>query len=101
MDFDRILEGVRLGEMIVVCDERDGSGEVCVGASRVTPESINFMATHARGLVCRALMDEEMRQLGIPLVGGEGTARRTFGVSIEARHGVSTGISAGDRATTI
>ena len=59
------------------------------------------MATHARGLVCLALTEEKLRALGIPLVAGEGSARRTFGVSIEAKRGVSTGISAADRATTI
>jgi 3,4-dihydroxy 2-butanone 4-phosphate synthase/GTP cyclohydrolase II len=101
MDFERILDEVRRGEMVVVVDDRDGSGELCLAASRVTPEAINFMATHARGLVCLALTEEKLRALGIPLVGGEGNARRTFGVSIEARRGVSTGISAADRATTI
>ena len=101
MDFERLLDEVRKGQMVVVLDDRDGSGEVCVVASRVTPESINFMATHARGLVCLAMTEEKLRTLGIPLVAGEGSARRTFGVSIEARRGVSTGISAADRATTI
>jgi 3,4-dihydroxy 2-butanone 4-phosphate synthase/GTP cyclohydrolase II len=59
------------------------------------------MAMHARGLVCLALSEEKMRSLGIPLVPGDGTARRTFGVSIEAKTGVTTGISAADRACTI
>jgi len=101
MDFERLLDDFRRGEMVVVLDGRDGSGEVCVAASRITPERVNFMATHARGLVCLALTEEKLRALGIPLVAGEGSARRTFGVSIEARRGVSTGISAADRATTI
>jgi 3,4-dihydroxy 2-butanone 4-phosphate synthase / GTP cyclohydrolase II len=101
MDFDQMLDAVRNGRMVVVVDERDGSGEICLAAARVTPEAINFMATHARGLVCLALTEEKLRALGIPLVAGEGSARRTFGVSIEARRGVSTGISAADRATTI
>jgi 3,4-dihydroxy 2-butanone 4-phosphate synthase / GTP cyclohydrolase II len=101
MDFERLLDEIRRGEMVVVLDDRDGSGEVCVAGSRVTPESVNFMATHARGLICLALTEEKLRALGIPLVAGEGSARRTFGVSIEARRGVSTGISAADRATTI
>src|SRR5262245_8258375 len=101
MDFDEILDAVRSGRMVVVVDERDGSGEICLAASRVSPEAINFMATHARGLVCLALTEEKLRALGIPLVAGEGSARRTFGVSIEAKRGVSTAISAADRATTI
>jgi 3,4-dihydroxy 2-butanone 4-phosphate synthase/GTP cyclohydrolase II len=101
MDFERVLDEIRRGAMVVVIDDRDGSGELCLAASRVTPEAINFMATHARGLVCLALTEDKLRALGIPLVGGPGGARRTFGVSIEARQGVSTGISAADRATTI
>ncbi len=91
MDFDQILDAVRNGRMVVVVDERDGSGEICLAATRVAPEAINFMATHARGLVCLALTEEKLRALGIPLVAGEGSARRTFGVSIEAKRGVSTG----------
>src|SRR5512143_1887695 len=101
MDFQNLLDEVRGGQMVVVVDERDGSGEVCLAASMTTPEAINFMATHARGLVCLALTDEKLRSLGISLVAGEGSARRTYGVSIEARRGVTTGISAADRATTI
>jgi 3,4-dihydroxy 2-butanone 4-phosphate synthase/GTP cyclohydrolase II len=101
MDFEDVLDQVRKGRMVVVVDDRDGSGEVCVAASRATPEAINFMATHARGLVCLALTEEKIRALGIPLVAGEGSARRTYGVSVEARRGVTTGISASDRATTV
>ncbi len=100
-DLERILEQVRSGKLMVIVDDRQGIGEVCLAATKVKPEAINFMATHARGLVCLALSEERMRGLGIPLVAGENSARRTFGVSIEARRGVSTGISAADRATTI
>ncbi len=101
MDFEPLFEEVRKGRMVVVVDDRDGSGEVCLAASCVTADAINFMATHARGLVCLAVTEEKMRALGIPLVLGEGSVRRTYGVSIEARRGVTTGISAADRATTI
>jgi 3,4-dihydroxy 2-butanone 4-phosphate synthase / GTP cyclohydrolase II len=101
MEFERVLDQIRKGQMVVVVDDRDGSGEVCLAASRVTAGAINFMATHARGLVCLALTEEKIRALGIPLVAGEGGARRTYGVSIEARRGVTTGISASDRATTV
>lgn len=101
MDFEWLLDELRKGEMVVVVDDRDGSGELCMAGSKVTPAAINFMATHARGLVCLALTEEKLRALGIPLVGGDGAARRSFGVSIEAKRGVSTGISAADRATTI
>jgi 3,4-dihydroxy 2-butanone 4-phosphate synthase/GTP cyclohydrolase II len=98
---ERVLEDVRRGQMIVVVDEEEGVGELCMAATKVTPEAVNFMATHARGLVCLALGEDKMRSLGISLVPGEGSARRTYGVSIEARSGVTTGISAADRATTI
>lgn len=87
--------------MVVIVDERDDDGEVCLAADKVIPEAINFMATHARGLVCLALSEEKLRALGIPLVPGDGTARRNFGVSIESKRGVTTGISAADRAATI
>ena len=101
MKLEPILEDVRHGRMVVLVDRREGGGELCLAADKVTPEAINFMATHGRGLVCLALTEEKMRALGIPLVPGEGTARRSFGVSIEARTGVTTGISAADRARTI
>ncbi len=101
MDFEPILEKVRKGKMVVIVDDRDGSAEVCMAASRISAEAVNFMATHARGLICLALTEEKLRSLGIPLVAGDGGLRRTYGVSIEARRGVTTGISAADRATTI
>ncbi|MEA2626515.1 MAG: 3,4-dihydroxy 2-butanone 4-phosphate synthase / cyclohydrolase [Candidatus Binatota bacterium] len=101
MSVEKVLEDVRRGQMVVVVDEREGGGELCLAADAITPDAVNYMATHARGLVCLALGEEKMRALGIPLVPGEGQSRRTFGVSIEARSGVTTGISAADRATTI
>src|SRR5207244_12123255 len=71
-------------------------------ASRITADGINFLVTHARGLVCLVLGGARMRQLGIPLIGAAaGRAQLAYGASIEARQGVSTGISAADRATTI
>src|SRR5262249_56836642 len=74
---------------------------VCA-AGRVTPAAVNFMATHGRGLVSLALTPDRMRRLGIPLISSERSARLpAYGASIEARRGVSTGISAADRATTI
>src|SRR3972149_2700557 len=76
--------------------------QLCVAAERGTPEEINFMAAHGRGLVCLSLTEERMRKLGIPFMVPEGAGlRRPFGASIEARRGVTTGISAHDRATTI
>lgn len=101
---DEILVDVRAGQMVVLVDERaGGDGVLCAGAERVTPDVINFMATHARGLICLALTDGRMRRLGIPLLGNPlaPTRQPAFGASIEARTGVTTGISAADRARTI
>jgi 3,4-dihydroxy 2-butanone 4-phosphate synthase / GTP cyclohydrolase II len=98
------LERLRAGGVVVLVDDATDpvQGVVACAAARVTPAAINFMATHARGLVSLTLSRERMRQLGIPLLTSElshGAVR--YGASIEARHGVSTGISAADRATTV
>jgi 3,4-dihydroxy 2-butanone 4-phosphate synthase/GTP cyclohydrolase II len=98
------LERLRAGGLVLVVDSalEPPDAAVACAASRVAPEAINFMAMHARGLVCLAMPRERMRRLGIPLMGREerdgGVA---YGASIEARRGVSTGISAADRATTV
>jgi len=99
---DAALDDLRAGRMIILADGAQGEAQLCMAAERVTPDAVNFMATHARGLVCLCLTHERMRALGIPLMVPEGvTGRHPFGASIEARRGVSTGISAADRATTI
>ncbi len=99
---DKALEDLRNGRMVILADGAHGEAQVCMAAELVTPEAINFMATHARGLVCLSLTPERMQAVGIPLMVPEGTGNRApFGASIEARRGVSTGISAADRATTI
>jgi 3,4-dihydroxy 2-butanone 4-phosphate synthase/GTP cyclohydrolase II len=96
------LEDIRRGRMVILADGAHGEADLCMAADRVTAEAVNFMAMHARGLVCLCLTRERMRALGIPLMVPEGAAsRQQFGASIEARRGVSTGISAADRATTI
>lgn len=88
--------------MVVLADGAQGEGQLCLVADAVTGDAVNFMATHARGLVCLCLPEERMRELGIPLMGAESPiSRERFGASIEARRGVTTGISAADRATTI
>ncbi len=101
------IEDIRAGRMVILVDDadRENEGDLCLAAERVTPEAINFMVTHGRGLVCLSLTDERLRQLRLEMMvpdhennSGFGTA---FTVSIEAREGVSTGISAYDRATTI
>ncbi len=101
---DEILADLRAGKMVALVDEREGGdGVLCMAAERVTPDAINFMATHARGLISLALTEGRMRRLGIPLLGNPMAQGRqpAFGASIEARTGVTTGISAGDRARTI
>ena len=100
-----LIDELRHGRMIVLADDedRENEGDLVLAADFVTPESINFMATHARGLICLTLTEERCRQLNLPLMVSEnrspmGTA---FTVSIEAATGVSTGISAADRARTV
>jgi 3,4-dihydroxy 2-butanone 4-phosphate synthase/GTP cyclohydrolase II len=101
---DEILADVRAGAMVALLDDGEaGDGVLCLAAERVTPDAINFMATHARGLICLALTEGRMRRLGIPLLANPASVARqpNFGASIEARKGVTTGISAADRAHTI
>ena len=100
-----ILEELRAGRMVVLVDEedRENEGDLVMAAEFVTPEAINFMVTHGRGLVCLTLTEERCRQLDLPLMSNRnGTAYGTnFTVSIEAAEGVHTGISVADRARTI
>ena len=100
---DEILPDIRAGKMVVLVDESEGcNGAICLAAERVTPEAVNFLAAHARGLICVALTERRMHRLGIPLLGHPSASRQpAFGASIEARYGVTTGISAADRACTI
>jgi 3,4-dihydroxy 2-butanone 4-phosphate synthase/GTP cyclohydrolase II len=98
------LEQLRSGGLVLVIDAATEPAEAILAcaAARVTPAAINFMATHGRGLVCLALGKDRMRQLGISLMPSDpGRRGWPYGVSIEARQGVSTGISASDRATTV
>ena len=108
MGFDSIadaIEEVRRGRIIIVVDDedRENEGDLTIAAEKVTPEVINFMAKHGRGLICLAMTGERLDYLQIPLMVGENTSKygTAFTISIEARHGVTTGISAADRATTI
>jgi len=108
MGFDSIadaIEEIRRGRVIIVVDDedRENEGDLTIAAEKVTPGIINFMAKHGRGLICLAMTGEHLDALQIPLMVGENTSKygTAFTVSIEARHGVTTGISAADRATTI
>jgi len=99
---EEALADLRKGRSIILTDGDQSTAVVCMAAEKATADDINFMATHARGLVCLALTRDRMVQLGIPLMVPESsTGPRPFGASIEARYGVSTGISAADRAVTI
>jgi 3,4-dihydroxy 2-butanone 4-phosphate synthase/GTP cyclohydrolase II len=101
----KALEEIRSGKMVILVDDedRENEGDLVFAAELVTPEHINFMATHARGLICLAMDDAMIDKLELaPMVrNNEASLGTAFTVSIEARHGVSTGISARDRATTI
>ncbi|MEM6731031.1 MAG: 3,4-dihydroxy-2-butanone-4-phosphate synthase [Myxococcota bacterium] len=99
------IDAIRDGKMVIVVDDedRENEGDLCMAADMVTPEAINFMAREGRGLICLSLTEERIRELELPMMveeqnNGFGTA---FTVSIEAAHGVTTGISASDRAHTV
>jgi 3,4-dihydroxy 2-butanone 4-phosphate synthase/GTP cyclohydrolase II len=101
------IADVRAGKMVILVDDedRENEGDLCIAAEKVTPEAINFMAKYGRGLICLSLTEERLDQLRLSMMvpdyensSNYGTA---FTVSIEARHGVTTGISAADRATTV
>jgi 3,4-dihydroxy 2-butanone 4-phosphate synthase/GTP cyclohydrolase II len=99
---EAVIEDVRRGQMIILADGTQGEAHLCVAADRITPDAVNFMATHGRGLICLCLPPRRMQALGIPLMVPDAVGtRQPFGASIEARRGVTTGISAADRATTI
>ena len=99
------IEDIRNGKMIILVDDedRENEGDLCMAAQFVTPESINFMARLGRGLICLTINEEIAERLRLNLMVKDNQARfgTAFTVSIEARHGVTTGISAADRATTI
>jgi 3,4-dihydroxy 2-butanone 4-phosphate synthase/GTP cyclohydrolase II len=99
------LDDIRNGKMVILVDDedRENEGDVCMAAEMATPETINFMARHARGLICLSLTEERIRQLDLPMMVDDNRSSRStaFTISIEARQGVTTGISAGDRARTI
>jgi len=101
------LEALRRGRMVILVDDedRENEGDLCIAAEKVTPAAVNFMARHGRGLICLAMTEEKIRSLELPLMVPEGQNASSFGtaftVSIEAARGVTTGISAKDRAHTI
>ncbi len=100
-----IIEDARNGRMFILVDheDRENEGDLVIPAQMATPDAINFMATHGRGLICLTLPGERIDALGLPLMASHNSSRHetAFTVSIEAREGVSTGISAADRARTV
>jgi 3,4-dihydroxy 2-butanone 4-phosphate synthase/GTP cyclohydrolase II len=100
-----VIAAIGRGEMIILVDDedRENEGDLVVAAETVTPADINFMATHGRGLICLSMTEERLRALEIPLMVQDNSAQfgTAFTVSIEAAEGVTTGISAADRAHTI
>jgi len=104
---DEAIEDIRAGRMVILIDDedRENEGDLCMAAEAVTPEAINFMATHGRGLICLALLESQLEKLNLGMMVPDWENASSYGtaftVSIEAREGVTTGISAHDRARTI
>ncbi|MBC8413352.1 3,4-dihydroxy-2-butanone-4-phosphate synthase, partial [bacterium] len=102
---EEALEDIREGKMVVLVDDedRENEGDLTIAAEKVTPEVINFMATHGRGLICLSMTPEKIESLNLPMMSDNNTSQfgTAFTISIEARKGVTTGISAADRAKTI
>ncbi len=102
---EEAIKEVKAGRMIILIDDedRENEGDLMIAAEKVTPEAINFMAKYGRGLICLSMTGEKLDSLDLPLMVEHNTSLfgTGFTVSIEARHGVTTGISAADRATTI
>ncbi|WP_368346098.1 3,4-dihydroxy-2-butanone-4-phosphate synthase [Pelagovum sp. HNIBRBA483] len=102
---EEIIEDARNGRMFILVDheDRENEGDLVIPAQMATPEAINFMATHGRGLICLSLTNERIETLGLQLMSTNNSSRHetAFTISIEAREGVTTGISAHDRARTV
>ena len=105
IDVPAALDYLRRGRMIIITDDehRENEGDLMIAAEKVTPEAINFMVTHARGLVCVSLTAQRAAELDLPLMVKENTSsfETPFTVSVDARKGTTTGISAHDRAATV
>ncbi|HJX69474.1 MAG TPA: bifunctional 3,4-dihydroxy-2-butanone-4-phosphate synthase/GTP cyclohydrolase II [Dehalococcoidia bacterium] len=99
------IEDIKAGKMLIIVDDesRENEGDIAIAAEKVTPEAINFMAKEARGLICLPIMGERLEELRIPMMVQDNTSRfsTAFTMSIDAKHGVTTGISAHDRAATV
>ncbi|CZF81622.1 bifunctional 3,4-dihydroxy-2-butanone-4-phosphate synthase/GTP cyclohydrolase II [Grimontia marina] len=102
---EEIIEDIRQGRMVILMDDedRENEGDLIIAAEKITPEAINFMATYGRGLICLTMTKDRCQRLGLPLMVSDNNAQfsTAFTVSIEAAEGVTTGISAADRARTV
>lgn len=102
---EEALKDITKGKMVILVDDedRENEGDLCMAAEKVTPEAINFMAKYGRGLICLSLTPQRVEELKLPMMTDENTSSfgTAFTVSIEAKNGVTTGISAHDRAVTI
>ncbi len=102
---EEAVEAIRAGKMVIVVDDegRENEGDLTIAAEKITPEAINFMARYGRGLICLPMTPERLEALDVPLMVAQNSSRfdTAFCVSIEAKGRTSTGISAGDRATTV
>ena len=105
LTIEQAIEDIRFGKMVILVDDedRENEGDLTIAAEKVTPEIINFMAKYGRGLICLSMIPEKLDKLNLPLMVGNNTSRfeTGFTVSIEASQGVTTGISAHDRAHTV
>ena len=99
------IEGIKEGKSVIIVDDedRENEGDLALAAEKVTPEAVNFMTKHARGLICLPIIGKRLDELGIPLMVGQNTSKfsTAFAVSVDAKHRTGTGISAADRAETI
>ena len=104
-NIESAIKGIKQGKMVILVDDEDGEneGDLMIAAEKVTPEAINFMAKYGRGLICLSLTPERVEELKLPMMVSDNRSRfqTAFTVSIEARRGVTTGISAADRETTV
>ena len=99
------IEDIKDGKFVIIVDneDRENEGDLAMAAEKVTPEAINFMAKYARGLICLPTLGQRLDDLGLPMMVNENTSRfcTAFTVSVDAKHGITTGISAADRAKTV
>lgn len=102
---ENAIQDIRDGKMVILVDDedRENEGDLTMAAEKVTPDAVNFMAKYGRGLICLSMTEKRLTELRIPMMVSDNTSRfqTAFTISIDARKGVTTGISAADRATTI